>query len=120
MQIGYLTAIANGDGFLFSSKEVQSALEDAGLTGATVSAEAFGENCITGIDELDHFATMETDVRISLEVPDLTDTVTLGDLLERILVVLDAFPDRATPGPQPGYIGCASSTGQRKRTFGSP
>ena len=87
------------------SAEVQSALEAAGLTGVTASAEAYGENCITGTGVVDHFATMETDFRIRMEVPDLADTAALGDLLEQILVVLDAFPPGATPGPQPGYVG---------------
>ena len=87
------------------SVEVQSALEAAGLEGGTASAEAYGENCITGTGEVDHFAAMETDFRVSLEVQDLADSAALGDLLERILVVLDGFPPDATPGPQPGYIG---------------
>jgi hypothetical protein len=87
------------------SAEVQSALDAAGLKGVTVSAEAFGENCITASGNVDHFATMETDFRFQVEVRDLSDSSDLGDLLERILVVLDAFPPDATPGPQPGYIG---------------
>jgi hypothetical protein len=52
---------------------------------------------------VDHFAAMETDVCIRLQVPYLADTAALGDLLERILVVLDAFPPESPPGPQPGY-----------------
>jgi hypothetical protein len=87
------------------STQLQSALEAAGLNGVTASAEAFGENCIIATGEVDHFATMETDFRIRVEVQDLADTAALGDLLERILVVLDTFPPDATPGPQPGYIG---------------
>jgi hypothetical protein len=85
--------------------KVQSALEEAGLKGVTVSAEAYGENCIIGTGTVDHFAAMETDFRFQAEVTDLSDKASLGDLLERILVVLDAFPTDATPGPQPGYIG---------------
>lgn len=87
------------------SAEVQAALESDGLKDMTVSAEAFGENCITGNGQVDHFATMETDFRFQVEVPDLADTSALGDLLERMLVVLEAFPTGVTPGPQPGYIG---------------
>ena len=87
------------------SAEVQAAMESAGLTGVTAVAEAYGENCLTGSGEVDHFAAMETDFRIRLEVPDLADTAALGRQLERILVVLDAFPPESTPGPQPGYIG---------------
>jgi hypothetical protein len=87
------------------SAKVQSALDTAGLEGITVSAEAFGENCFTRSGKVDHFATMETDFRFNVDVPDLADEIALGDRLERILVVLDAFPTDATPGPQPGYIG---------------
>jgi hypothetical protein len=87
------------------STQVQSALETAGLNGVTALAEAFGENCITTTGEGNHFAAMETDFRIHMEVQDLTDTSALGVLLERILGVLDKFPPGATPGPQPGYIG---------------
>ena len=87
------------------STQVESALKAAGLNGVTASAEAFGENCIIATGEVDHFAVMETDFRIRVEVQDLADTAALGDLLERILGVLDTFPPGDTPGPQPGYIG---------------
>ena len=87
------------------SADVQSTLDAAGLKGVTASAEAYGENCITATGKVDHFATMETDFRFQVDVPDLSDSAALGDILERILVVLDAFPPDATPGPQPGYIG---------------
>lgn len=87
------------------SLELQSALEAAGLQGVSGTAEAYGENCIVASGEVDHFAAMETDFRIRAEVPSLADTAALGDLLERILAVLDTFPPGSTPGPQPGYIG---------------
>ena len=85
--------------------EIQTALDGAGLKEVTVTAEAYGENCITGTGEVDHFATMETDFHFQVEVADLSNTIALGDLLERILVVLDSFPAEVTPGSQPGYIG---------------
>ncbi len=93
------------------SAAVQSAMEAAGLTGVTASAEAYGENCITGEGVVDHFATMETDFRISVEVPSLTDTAALGNLLEQILVVLDTFPPGVTPGPNSGYVGVTFQAG---------
>jgi hypothetical protein len=96
------------------SAEVQSALEAAGLTGVTASAEAYGENCITGTGEVDHFAAMETDFRIRMEAPDLAERAALGNLLERILVVLDAFPPGATPGPNAGYIGVTFQAGDEE------
>lgn len=88
------------------SADVQSALETAGLTEVTATAEAYGENCYDSqTNEVAYFAVMETDFRIRVEVPDLADTVHLGNLLEQVLVVLDGFPSETTPGPQPGYIG---------------
>ncbi len=93
------------------SAQVQAAMEAAGLTSVTATAEAYGENCITGEGVVDHFAAMETDFRIRVEVPSLTDTAALGDLLEQILVVLDAFPPGATPGPQSGYVGVTFQAG---------
>ncbi len=87
------------------SNEVQTAMENAGLTGITARAEAYGENCLAADGSVDHFATMETDFYIHVEVADLNDPAALGDLAERILIVLDAFPPGATPGPQPGYVG---------------
>jgi hypothetical protein len=93
------------------SAKVQSALEAAGLTGTTVNAEAFGEDCITGTGQVDRFAVMETDFRISVKVPNLTEPAALGDLLEQILVVLDAFPPGVVPGPNAGYIGVTFQAG---------
>ncbi len=93
------------------SAAVQSAMDAAGLTGVTASAEAYGENCITGEGVVDHFAAMETDFRIRVEAPSLTDAAALGDLLERILVVLDAFPPGVTPGPNAGYVGVTFQAG---------
>ncbi len=86
--------------------QVQEAMEKAGLKGITATAEAFGEDCIDAqTNKAVSFAAMETDFRISVEVPDLKDTEALGNLLERILIVLDEFPPKSTPGPQSGYIG---------------
>ena len=93
------------------SAQVQSALEAAGLTGITASAEAYGENCITATGVVDHFAAMETDFRITVQVASLSDLEALGALLEQILVVLDTFPPGATPGPNAGYVGVAFQTG---------
>ena len=96
------------------SAKVESAMEAAGLTGLTASAEAYGENCITASGEVDHFAALETDFQIRMEVRDLADTSTLGDLLVRILMVLDAFPPGVTPGTQSGYVGVTFQAGSEE------
>ena len=94
------------------SAEVQSALETAGLTGITASAEAFGENCIKEAGKVDSFATMETDFRIRVQTPDLNDKAALGNTLEQILIVLDAFPPGVVPGPRAGYVGVTFQAGK--------
>jgi hypothetical protein len=96
------------------SIQLQTALDAAGLQGVSGTAEAYGENCIVAPGKVDHFAVMETDFRIHAEVPNLADTAALGDLLERILVVLDSFPPGSTPGPQPGYIGVRFTQGSQE------
>ena len=87
------------------SEQVQAEMDAAGLEGLTVVAEAYGENCYGDSDEVLRFAVMETDFRISARVSSINDHLMLGNLLEKILIVLDGFPPNATPGPSPGYIG---------------
>ena len=91
--------------------KVQSALEAAGLKGVANSAEAYGENCITGTGKVDHFAAMETDFRFTVQVASLNDRAALGKMLEQILVILDGFPTGSTPGPNAGYIGVTFQSG---------
>jgi len=94
------------------SSQVQSALEDAGLTGVAARAEAYGENCYDSqTNEVVYFAAMQTDFRVTINVPDLKDTERLGDLLEKVLIALDNFPTDKTPGPNPGYVGVTFQAG---------
>lgn len=94
------------------SAQVQAALDAAGLTDVTARAEAYGENCYDSqTNEVAYFAAMETDFRVTIKVPDLKDTESLGNLLEKVLIVLDDFPTDKTPGPQPGYIGVTFQAG---------
>ena len=87
------------------SAQVQSAIDAARLTGVKATAEAYGENCYDSqTNKPVSFATLETDFRISATVNDLTNKDELGNLLERILIVLDGFPVGKIPGPEPGYI----------------
>jgi hypothetical protein len=94
------------------SVRVLTAMQAAGLTGIGVNAEAYGENCTdTRTNKAVSFTAMETDFHVTAQVKALTDQRQLGDLLERILLVLDKFPAGSTPGPQPGYIGVSFQAG---------
>jgi len=87
------------------SKQVQSAIDAARLTGVKARAVAYGENCYDSqTNKPVSFATLETDFHISATVNDLTNKDELGNLLEKILIVLDGFPAGKVPGPQAGYI----------------
>jgi hypothetical protein len=92
------------------SAQIQSAMNGAGLKNVIATAEAYGEDCITAEGVVDHFAAMETDFRITAQVPSLTDRESLGNLLEQILIVLDQFPASVTPGPNDGYVGVTFQT----------
>jgi hypothetical protein len=87
------------------SAKVEAAMQAAGLKGISINAEAYGENCLTNAGGVDHFAAMETDFHIVVQVNSLKDTQELGGLLEGILLVLDGFPTGTIPGPNPGYVG---------------
>ena len=95
--------------------KVQSAIDAAGLKDIQANAQAYGENCIDPqTNQPVSFATMETDFHITAEVADLTNRDDLGNLLEKILVVLDTFPAGKVPGPQPGSITVSFQAGREE------
>lgn len=97
------------------SAQVQSAFEADGLKDVRASAQAFGENCIDPkTNQSISFASMETDFQITAHVPGLTNRANLGNSLEKILVVLDAFPIGKIPGPRPGSITVSFRSGSEE------
>ena len=102
------------------SAKLEAEMHTSGLKDLTARAEAYGENCITTGGKVDHFATMQTDFRISVQVRNLKDTEELGSLLERILVVLDRFQGGSIPGPNPGYIGVSFLKGNEQLNLWFP
>jgi hypothetical protein len=102
------------------STKVEAGMQTAGLKDVTARAEAYGENCITTGGKVDHFAAMETDFRIAVQVGNLKDTDELGSLLEKILTVLDGFPTESTPGPNPGYVGVSFQKGSEELNMWFP
>ena len=92
--------------------KVQSALTSAGLTGVSVEVEAYGENCTDPqTNKPVSFSTLETDFYITVKMANLTDKAAMGNSLEKILVVLDAFPVGQIPGPQPGNVSVSFEAG---------
>ena len=101
--------------------KVEAGMLAAGLKGVTARAEAYGENCISAAGKVDHFAAMETDFRISVQVRSLEDT-------DRIWAAcwkgswwcwMD-FQPRSTPGPNPGYVGVSFQKGSEELNMWFP
>jgi hypothetical protein len=93
------------------SARVEANMRAGGLTDITARAEAYGENCINSAGKVDSFAALETDFHIIAKVGDLTNKDNLGNLLEKILRVLDAFSTGEIPGSEPGYINVSFQAG---------
>jgi hypothetical protein len=92
--------------------QVQVALNAAGLTGVSANALAYGENCTDSrTNKPVSFSTLETDFYITVKDTDLTDRPAMGNLLEKILAILDTFPVGKVPGPQPGNIAVSFQAG---------
>jgi hypothetical protein len=95
--------------------EVQAAMDDAGLENVTVSASAYGENCYyNDTNEVQYFAAMQTDFRVTAQVEDIEDGDALGDLTLAIVTVLNAYPPGEAPGPMPGQITILYEQGARE------
>ncbi len=95
--------------------KVQSAINAAGLTYVNSKAEAYGEICYDSqTNKPDSFSTLETDFYITVKVANLSDPSELGDMLEKILVVLDTFPAGKIPGPEPGKIAVSFQAGSKE------
>jgi hypothetical protein len=97
---------------------LQEAINAKGLSNVTGNAEAYGENCIDpSMNQVARFAVMETDFRFTVEVADLSDTQTLGDLIFQIIAVIQSFPEDAFPGAHPGYVGIRFQSGNKTQNL---
>jgi hypothetical protein len=102
------------------SAKIQTLLDAEGIKGATVSAEAYGENCYDSqVDKVVGFGVMETDFRFTIPVDDPSNKTRLGETVARLLKIINAIPTNEIPGPNRGYIGITfeSSKGQVNMWF---
>jgi hypothetical protein len=121
---GTATATANPHNCYFNwaslplpdlSAKVQAAINAAALTDVRVTAEAYGENCYDSqTNKPVSFSTLEADFYFTVKVVNLTDQSNLGNLLEKILHVLDTIPPGKIPGPQPGKIAVSFQAGNQQ------
>ncbi|MCS7011526.1 MAG: hypothetical protein N2049_08000 [Anaerolineales bacterium] len=92
------------------SAQLKTALQAAGLSNVTARAEVYGENCLSAQNEVLYFTARQTDFYVTILTDTLANPEQLGQLLERVLAVLDKFPPEATPGAHPGSIGISFLT----------
>ena len=96
------------------SKQVQTAVDSAGLKGVTASAEAYGESCYDSqTNQPVGFGAMETDFRFTVKAASLDDKDKLGDILEKIMVVLDKFTDGSINIAPAGNVNVAFQSGEQ-------
>jgi hypothetical protein len=78
--------------------------EFAQLDGAIrASAYAFGEEC-RGDNGTVSFLPMETDFRVRIPVPALSDEAALGSWISRAMSLVEALPAADVPGTRPGRV----------------
>jgi hypothetical protein len=81
------------------------------LAGIHASASAHGEYCTGYVTGESSFHQSETDFKVVVQLDTLDDRAALGDLLERILEVIDGFTADPTL-PSPGFIDIGLKTPQ--------
>lgn len=101
------------------SSTIRDAFRQANLEGVKVRAIAFGEEGIDYNEATEKtvvcgFLFRETDFRVTIPVNYLSDREELGELLARVILVLNAFPPDDTPGPVPGQISVTFMGGDGK------
>lgn len=90
-------------------------LEAAGLEVLSLSAFAFGENCLDNEGRVSRFAAMQTDFQITLGVEDVEDEQAAGDKLALLIAILNGFPAEQLAGPNPGQVTITFSDGSQQR-----
>ncbi len=87
------------------SLEIQGAFQKADHNEVSVTAEAYGENCIhpeTG--RIIKFLVMQTDIHILSRVEKVTEREKIGNKLVEYILVIDDIPMESIPGSQKGQV----------------
>jgi hypothetical protein len=91
---------------------LQEALRESGIIGVEGSAAAYGENCLDPVtNTIMRFAVMQTDFYFNVSMENPTDRQQMGEMAERLLMLVSQFPPGDVPGPNKGYIGIHYSNG---------
>lgn len=80
------------------SEQFQQAFDSAGMSGITIRAEAFGENCLNADGSVQRFLPMQTDLFLAVTVGELSPE-TIGSQIEQIMPIIQQIPTDTLPGP---------------------
>ncbi len=84
------------------SETLDTALKSA-VAGATGSAYAYGEDCVSANGSR-QFTAMETDFRVRVQAGSLSDETQLGDSIAAVMQVIERIPKDQLVGPQAGRV----------------
>jgi hypothetical protein len=94
------------------STEVNKAFRDQGYAEVQVEASAYGEDCLnTQTNAVVRFSALQTDFFVTVALDAVNDPQEMGEWVETVMRVLEAFPPGKAPGPNPGYVGVAFTDG---------
>lgn len=101
------------------SAEFESAVK-ALIPEAEAHVTAFGEDCLDADGRAVSFGAMETDFYVFIPVLELNDNKRMGDLIAKILPILDLFPLSKVSGPNEGFVEITFHAGEDQRVFRIP
>jgi len=82
---------------------VNQSFRTIGLGEVRVDASGYGESCLDSqTNQVVSFNVFQADFYFNVVVDDITDKQFLGDSLERIAMIMEAYPPGKVPGSHPG------------------
>jgi len=94
------------------SARIQVLFTQANMADYQVKAVAYGENCVAGDGSLVSFSASETDIYVTVAVPNLQDRNDLGARVYALMQVLGRI-GFALPGSNEGYLGVTFQQGDQ-------
>lgn len=103
------------------SSEINQTFRSQGYPEVEIEATAYGEDCLDpNTNKVVQFSAMQTDFYLNVAIENTNNPSVLGEWVEKILHVLEAFPPGVIPGPNPGYIGINFISGQNTTNLWFP
>jgi hypothetical protein len=96
------------------SAQISDEIIAAGQPDVIVKAAAYGENCLASDGSVNHFAAMQTDMEIKVQVEDVSNREQANQAVLMVLTVLKNYPPQTIPGPNSGQVTLKVITGTQQ------